>query len=337
MALDNVVYVDDFPHTFTLQNKAKPNIDVIGIKNFVIHDSILILSTTNGNGLWSFLSLPDYQNLGSFINRGNGPLEFNSPPSVGNGVKLTKEKGKTQAYIYDFRKGRLLKMNVDESIKSKKLHMSISNDSLTPSLFDFVALDSLTYFCKEVANGQTQQIRYINKGNKKTKPPILEKLNQASIKKGEDINILSTITAHSDQHDLIVEMPIGLNYINLYALDGSFKKTVCMGEELDNIGRIQDKFRWNRMYTFADLRLFDDFFGVVYINEDEKTYQINREKFPSILLFNWEGEPLGELKLNTHITSFDIDFVNGKLYTFDVHSEDFFKYDITDILSELKK
>lgn len=337
MIMDEVKYVGEFPLTFSLQNKAVPKIDLIGIKSFVVYDSVMILSTSNKDGLWSFFSLPDYKYLGNFLTRGEGPLEFIEAPSVSNKVRLIKEKNMLFAYIYDSQKGKVLKMNIDEAIRKQRADLSAFKDSLPPFLFNFVMIDSSTFLCKKVNDNITQQIRYIDKDNEIKTPIAVKKLNMASIRQGEDINILSTITKFHPTNNRVVEMCIGLNYINIYSPDGSYSKTICIGKNLDNIKKIQDKMRWNRVYTFADLRLFDDFFGVVYINEDEKTYQINRKRFPSILLFDWQGGPLAELKLKHFITSFDIDFMKGELYTFDVHSDEFYKYGIKDILLSINK
>lgn len=130
-------------------------------------------------------------------------------------------------------------------------------------------------------------------------------------------------------------MPIGLNHINIYSLDGRFQKSLCLGKNLDNIDKIQEKKRAVRLYTFADLRLFDDFFAVLHINEEEAMYQTNRQKKPTIMLFDYNAKPLMEIKLNHHITSFDVDFRKGELYTFDVHSDEFYKYDINDVLLDI--
>ena len=109
-----------------------------------------------------------------------------------------------------------------------------------------------------------------------------------------------------------------------------------MGNKLNNIGEIQDKREWDRIQTYEDLRIFTDFWGVLLIGEDRKTYQTGRKKLPSIILFDWQGEPLARLNLDHFITSFDIDFTNGHLYTLDVLSDEFYKYDINDILVKLK-
>lgn len=136
-------------------------------------------------------------------------------------------------------------------------------------------------------------------------------------------------------NERIVEMPIGLNYINIYSLNGDFARTVCVGDELDDISEIEDRKEWNRMYTYADLRLFKDFWGVVSINEDKMTFQTGRKKYPSILLFDWDGKPLAELKLTRFVNSFDIDMVNKTLYVFDVYNDKMFAYDLSEVLDKI--
>ena len=263
-------------------------------------------------------------------------MELMQRPHAIINTQITSRKDQLLAYLYDFQKGRLLQFNISESVNSGESHVSEVNGALPPYLFVCVMIDTSTFFIKELGNKDTQQIRYLYKNGDKTPLPILDKLNEAYISEGEDFNILSAITKLSDRHNKIVEMPIGLNYINLYSLNGTFAKTLCIGEKLFDVSSIQKESEWDRIYTFSDLRVFEHFFGVVFINEGMQTYQTNRTKLPSILLFDWNGEPLAELKLENHITSFDIDFFNKKLYTFDVHSDELFKYDIDDILSKLK-
>ena len=335
MILDDVKYVSEFPITFSLTNNIDVNLGIIGIRNFCIIDSLLICSTISSDRLWSFFSLPSYNILGKFLLRGNGPFEFVQTPAVDNKTTFFKKNDLLFAMIYDFQKGNIYEMNITESIKTNQLSISLIDDSLSPFLFGMIRLDSTTFFCKEANHNHTQQIRYIHGVVDDAVPSVLQKLNQASIRYKEDINILSTSTKMNPINNLIIEMPIGLNYINLYSLDGAFGKTICVGNKVDNIDKIQDTGRWERIYTFADLRVFDNFWGVLYINEEEGTYQQGREKKPSILLFDWGGKPLAKLNLNQFITSFDIDFSDRSLYAFDLLSEKFYKYDIKDILSSI--
>ena len=335
MTFDDVKYINNFPQSFLIDGEKK-DIDVIGVKNFLIYDSIMIMSTINKDSLWAIVSLPNLQFQGSILKRGQGPNELTISPSITYNTKLIKENDQLFAYIYEYNKGELVKLNITASLNTGKSDISTINDSLPKSLFNFIVLDDSTYLCKEARNNHTQQIRYIYKQNKEVNDySILEKLNNVSIRDNEDINILSTITKHNPSNDIIIEMPIGLNYINMYSLDDSFERTVCVGKSLFNIERIQNNNRWNRIYTFSDLRLFENFWGVLYMNETEKDYQTKRKKHPCIFLFDWNGNPLVEIKLSHWATSFDIDTRNHDLYTFDVETELFIKYDISGILNKM--
>lgn len=332
--LNEVRYIKEFPQSFSLTNDEPAGLEVIGMKDLCIYDSLLIITTGDKKGMWSFFSLDNYAPLGKFLSKGQGPSEFIQSPYASHQF-LFKEKGRLYAVIHDFQLGKIYKMNIDESLKTQSLQMSLMNESLPSYLFNFVYIDSITYFCVEIADKQCSQIRYMLHDGQKIIPETFEKLNSIKLERGENMNILSTSTKRNPSGDKIVEMPIGLNQINLYAIDGSFAKTICVGNRLDNIEKLENTNRWSRKYTYRNIRTYPDFFSALYINEEEKTYQLGRITLPVIQCFDWNGEPIAELKLNRHITSFDIDFVNGYLYTLDAITDEFYKYDIKDILKKL--
>jgi hypothetical protein len=335
MVLDDIQYTTEFPQTFMLDRAVDIDLEgmnIIGLRNFCIYDSLLILSVADKEGAWSFLSLSDCHFLGKFLSIGQGPDEFLFNPEFDE-VTFFEEKGVRFACIYDSHTGKLHKMNIDKSIRNNKLSMSVCGN-LSPSLFDFCVIDSVTFFCKEIINPQ-QQTRYIWNKGKKIISPHLGKLNFASTRPDEDINVLSTITLYDFFKGRIVEANVSLNYINLYSLDGSFGKTICIGDKLDNIDKIQNIDRWDRIYTFGGLCLFPQSWGVLYINESDRDFQGDTHTLPAIFLFDWDGNPLAEFKLNRFITSFDIDMLNGYLYTFDHRTDEFCKYNIRDILEKL--
>lgn len=336
MMLDSIRYIDNFPQSFSLTDDVLVDLDIIGMNDFIIYDSLLVVSTRDADGTWSFFSVNDYKSLGRFIRIGGGPNEFIQAPSVSKAT-FFEEEGQLFAGIHDFQLGKVYKMNIYESLLTKELNISVIKDSLPKFLFNLVMIDSVTFFCREISDDQTQQIRYMLNKGEKVIPDNFEKLNRATLKIGEDCNILSTASARNIEGDLIVEMPIGLNQINLYSMDGSFGKTICVGKKLDNIEKIQNTFRWDRIYTYADLRVHNDFFAALNINEDNKTYQQERVKLPVIHVFNWKGEPLAELKLNRFVTAFSIDFTNGYLYALDQKTDEFYKYEIKDILKKIQK
>jgi hypothetical protein len=336
MVFEEIRYVDTFPRTFSLNNGVEVDLesmDILGVNDFRIYDSLLILSTGDKEGLWSFLSLPDYRYLGKFLTLGQGPYEFYENPDIGQ-VKFFKKNGELFAGIYHFHKGKIYEMNIDESFKNNRLCIETVRDSLPLEIFNFVMIDSSTFFCKELSSRETQQIRYMSVNGERITPSHFERLNLAKIREHEDYNILSTGTKYDSKNKFIVEMPAHLNYINMYSIDGSFQKTICIGKRLDNMDEIQDKNLRDRMDTFSDLRLFSRFWGVVFTNEMSHNWR-ERTRFSSILLFDWNGDPLAQLNLNNFSQVFDIDVVNGRLYTLDYMSDVFYKYDIREILEKL--
>lgn len=331
---DQIVYVKEFPQTFTLSGETVPDIDIIGIQDIQICDTMIIFSGKGQENLWACYSLPRYDYLGSLLTKGNGPNEFIQAPWVSSAT-FFNERDELHAGIYDFQRGRVFNANITQTLKTGKLDMHLMRDSLPPFLFNFFIIDSARYFCKEANHQQTQQTRYLIERDKQLHPAVFDSLNCVKLEEMQDINILSTITKFNPARNIVVEMPVGLNYLNMYSLDGTFTRTLCVGNKVDDIEDIQDKKRWERIYTFGDIRAFPNFWGVFYIGEDEKTYETGRKKLPCIYLFDWEGKPLAELKLQHFITTFDIDLRNRTLYTFDLEDEVLHKYDISEILTKI--
>lgn len=336
LVLDNVVYVENFPEVFILDNGTPVNLDVIGILSISIEDSMIIVTTSDKKGMWSFYSLPEYYFMGKYLTMGMGPNEFLSTPLVEQ-QNIFKQSGHLLGLIYDFQSGKLYKMNISETLQKNRLSMSQTSDSLPRFLFNFTMIDTNTFLCKEVNNNRTQQIRYVLRQGWNKSSRNLEKLNAASIRQGENINILATDTKRSSDGKKIVEVGIALNQINLYSIDDSFGKTICVGKQVDNINKIQNVDRRERMYTYINVTAHPNYFSALYLNDTDINYQRGTSKNPSIQFIDWDGKPLAEIKLDRMITSYAIDFIHGSLYVVDSNSEEeLYKYDILEVLKKIK-
>lgn len=336
MAFKNVEYIEAFPHVYHLSGDTVPDIDIIGINDFCVVDSMMVFSLRGSDSLWAFYSLPEYRLLGRCLTRGDGPNEFVQIPGVSFKTDFFRNEGELSAVIYDSQKGRALKLDVNAVLKSFDHPVSVLCDNLPPFLFNFIAQSDTSFFCKGTNASYNQQIRYIKEPSGEFVPSVLESLNAASVDDGmKNINIISTISRMNHDNGLIVEMPIGLNYINIYSLSGHFSKTICIGKKLYDISDIESQDFEDRIYTYSDLCVYKQFWAVVSIGEDMKTFQTGRKHYPSLLLFDWNGSPLAKLDLNRFITSFDIDVANGTLYTFDTYTDELRKYDIGYILKDI--
>jgi hypothetical protein len=336
MVFDEIVYIKKFPYSSSLINGKQVNLDIIGPTGISIQDSLLIVSTMNMAGMWSFFSLPEYQNLGKYLNRGRGPNEFLNTPQVEQQY-FYNENGELFSILYDFSVGKTYRMNVNETIHTSKLSISETDISLPPHLFGYTFINRKDILCREINGTQTEQIRYLLSDGEIEKPDVLGKLNRTTVHPGEDINILSVHTASHPNGGRIVEAAIGLNQINLYSLDGSFGKTICVGRKVDDIEQIQSIDLFDRKYTYMILNAYPHFFGALYLNDTEVNYQEGKTKNPTIQFFNWDGEPLLEVKSDRMFMTYDIDFINGVLYTLNHATEEIYSYDISDLLSILPK
>lgn len=336
MAFDNINFITEFPSTYELNNYHHYEPNVIGIKNFIIQDSLMIVATSNKRKLLSFISLKNNKEIASAISRGRGPNELLVFPSVNYNTTFYKKENNLFAYIFDSTAGKLVRLNVSDIFKNENYSLEIIKDSLSNSIFNLIAINDSIIYYRQINDEITKQNRFVYNINNNITSSKFDDLNYAHIKFNEDINILSTNIKHSLNNNLIIEMPIGLNYINMYSFDEKIKKTICIGSKMYNINKIQNTSKFNRIYTFSDLRLFDDFWGVLFLDETELAYQTIRTKTPSILLFNWIGEPLAKIKPNKHVTSFDINFLTNELITFDVVTEVFYKYQIGEVIVDIK-
>ena len=178
--------------------------------------------------------------MGSLLTKGNNPNEFIQAPWVSSAT-FFNERDELHAGIYDFQRGRVFNANITQTLKTGKLDMHLMRDSLPPFLFNFFIIDSARYFCKEANHQQIQQTRYLIERDKQLHPAVFDSLNCVKLEEMQDINILSTITKFNPARNIVVEMPVGLNYLNMYSLDGTFTRTLCIGDKVDNIKDIQNK------------------------------------------------------------------------------------------------
>ncbi len=335
MILDKVVYVEKFPQVFALTDGEPLDLGVLGANSLSVQDSLLIVSSSDPEGYWSFFSLPALEYKGKYLHNGNGPNEFLFSPWVDQ-QHFSTEQGALFADIYDYQTGKLYRMNVTETVRGGQLSIAPADHQLPCALFGFRVLGDGVFFCKEPNDAHTQQVRYLLDRGEKKSGRNMDQLNLASVSSDQDLNLLSLHTTSNGDGSRIVEAALALNQINLYSIDDSFGKTICTGKQIDHIGKVQDIGRPDRMYNYMDLRMHSDFFGALYLNDTDGNFELGTSRLPVIRIFDWDGNPLAEIQPERTITTYDIDFRNGWLFTLNYNTEEIYKYDIGEILGMLK-
>ena len=88
---------------------------------------------------------------------------------------------------------------------------------------------------------------------------------------------------------------MNLNQINIYSFDGSFQKTICIGNQLMNVGEVDHCSKANVMECFGNVISYSNYFIQCSISSAQEI------SIPcSLMIFDWEGNPL--LKLNIPFT-----------------------------------
>ncbi len=325
MTFDSISYVYDFPKTLFIAEGQQVGEEIIGLLNFAIEGDLLITSVRGNKDLLQVSRLPDMQPYGNFLSIGQGPKEVSSTLSA-NDLRFEFTEMDTSALIYDFQRGRLLRLDMDESVRLRRDSVRAVDENVSPFLFDFLVLDSAFYFVRKPENRDQALNRSLDSAGVSTTRDVLEQLNQSQISNSLNIAVIASMTQVQPGKETIVEMYFQLNYFNLYALDGSLKKTICLESQPDNLRAVEALEPMDRKYRFSDLRVFEDYFALLHLNEVESDFATERKSKPEILFFDWEGKPLAKIVSEDFFTSFDIDETHQVLYTFDLETDVFLKY-----------
>lgn len=333
MAFDDVDYVHSVANSISLDAGKVVAFEQIGIRDIFICDSLMFVSTSDPEGLISVYEIPDLEYCGKFFYKGNGPGELMSSPFFGN-VKVLESESVRNMLIGDG-KGKVLSWDISTPFKDRSHDIGIYKDSLSLNSFYSIYVNDSTFMCRDISGDGSRQERYLIVNGKRKVVPSMEVLNKAEIPvKGDGylFNILSSFAAYDAKHDRVVEASLMLNTINVYSLDGSFEKTICIGKSQDNISDICHYGIKGLRQTFVRLRIYDDFFAVMYSGGKEIRMSDMGLPNPKIYIFDWNCNPIAEFLLPEPASVFDIDFHSGELYTLDRSEEIIRKYNVKEAI-----
>lgn len=145
-----------------------------------------------------------------------------------------------------------------------------------------------------------------------------EPLNRVQVSPGPDgmsFNILNILLGYDVSRQRVVEASTRMNTIHIYNLDGSFRRTICLGNRVTDIDDLENVLVWTIPSQFSDLRVSRDGFSCLYQQRE-------------VLVFDWEGNILSRWALPEEVDSFALDYAAGKLYTLSREKEEIRKYRI---------
>ncbi len=322
---DSVKYIDSFPQAYTLENPEDVSLDIIGVLDFTILDSIAVFNTMEKRSAWKILSLEDMHILGEILDIGNGPEEFLSIPWPSQ-CEFFRQGGDICCMMGDMSKRRMCSLNLSKSLDEGKLALDVVLEDLPYPCFTMFYIDSNALFYRTISPDMSRQDRFLREGGSDMVPSGLEELNTAHVEPGKNYNLLSSHMKYVRDKNLIVEVPVALTDINIYSLDGQNSMSLCLRDRPSDIDALQQLSPADIPHTFSALRTYGDYFAVLYIGETAMTYETGRKNLPHVYVFDYEGNPKADIALDKQVTSFDFDMEHGFLYAFDLITEQMYRY-----------
>jgi len=335
MAFDNVKFINEFPKTFTLSKPEVLDLGVLGADGLSVQDSLLIVSHPGTEGFWSFFALPDYRPLGRYLKNGRASDELLSVPRVSQQSFLNID-GNLYAMIYDYDFGRMLRMDITKSLSEGVGRITEIGSGVEKYLSRVAFLDTNVFFCRQSNQVIMSQDRYLLVQSERVVTRGMEELNKARVERPIDTNLMNTSVAYSPAKRLISEASLFLNTVNVYSVDDKVAPiTICYGRKMKHLSKMNVLLNPDR--TFKHIAGYDNYFATLYTGYNFDRAIIKRMTMhPKIQFFGWDPcEPLAEIVLDRDATSFDIDFLSGKLYTVSYETEEICAYDIKDVLEYL--
>lgn len=332
-SLSSIEYVKKFP--LDISPKRVPltaNYDLIGARDLLVQDSIMFISYNRPNTMISAFDITGGNELGSFLNKGNGPSEVLSlanldyVQNLNNRLMISVPDGKNKILEID------MLNSITLGYPDVPRTIDISADGFVMHAMPIPKRNMV--YCTTLNDNMSGIRRFFTDGEEESSIPAMDKLNESHLDIANDsfmFNLLGVYVGYCQPAERIVESSIYMNSIHLYDMDGTFAKTLCIGNQLTDIGQIEKGGIEGMQMQMYGLNVYDDCFAVLY-NEMPKGQNAGQK---SVLLFNIDGVPVARFRLDSDASAFDFDRKSGVLYTYDSQTEVMNAYDISSVVGGL--
>ena len=264
------------------------------------------------------------------LEKGNGPDEFVNMPSN----EYFHQNGNV-CQVWSSSENKIYHINLSKSFDEGKLKIdTICDLPFNGNVLNCVAINDSSYYAGFYQFNSYR--RCILKGNELRNVEHLKKNNDVKIH--NDLNSMAAVRCYEPSQKKVVEGYLNLNQINLYSLeDKSFTKTICVGEGLTDLGRIDGSSKKGWIKYYGDVFTDKNYFAALYFDASREDYFSGKLKKTNIQFYSWNGEPLLNIILPYQIESFFI-HKNKDLYILSTQGKEemLYKYDLGDLLKTLQ-
>lgn len=305
--------IDTFPAAATIESNGKLlELDAIGILDFRVIDSLLLVSTDSKSKMWHVYRLPDVGLVKQFLDLGQGPCEVSSAVPFMYTSFTIDSFGNRHINFFERPTKRLVDIDLSRISASADLRDFMTEEYNQPvstmELYSFLMPDGDIYnITLDIDDGMV--IRNIKRQSQDVTPAAILMLND--MYKVRDLSQFGTILSmplFSPDGRYIADVNAN-GCINIFDLQED--KAVSVLHSVDGDGEI----RLSGNQTFPE-----------YFTVSRTDISTGRS---SIEFIGWDGTPRFDLELPTDNVIFSqVDLAGGKLYIFDPETEGIMQYEI---------
>jgi hypothetical protein len=331
IAFPQKVFVGSFPQRDSLYSNKTFRVETVALIDIAVKNRLLLLaSSSDENKYISAYSLDDGSLVGSALKKGRANGELRGAKSF-VALGLREYDDKLYSYTFDSQ-NNLIRIDLTESFSQNHTVFDVIAERSRLEMPRAIFCRDSVFLITSVSEDLKRRNRMLLHENGTSDVPAhLQLLNDASVRKSDDVNILSTLVAFNPNLQRVAEAGLQQNSIQLYSLYDDFAKTIVIGKRQMPIEELETTKQDLIRDQYVHVNAYNKYFAALYYDATEKE-QHNKEKLPRLQFFSWEGEPICELLISFPASSFDIDCQKKKIYFLNRDSESITECSLPDCL-----
>ncbi len=315
------------------------NLELMGADEVICHNNYLLVLTGNPKGQLCIYDINKKEVLANICSRGRAKNEFISPISFS---KQIYEKNDHVFFpLYDNRNS-IKVVDITESVKSKKTIIAWEKEIDEPlSKKQQIILDNTQFFnYYPLSYDDPRDFIYeapfftVEKDGREKKIGVFGKVAQYNnpALPLELYNGLIRINPSCEK--IIYSLGAGISYMFLFNVKRKNVNCFHQKDALTFDGSFPDNLYEECRINAYDASVSDNYIVTLSADSSSKDLEENRNSFPVIRFYTWDGFFLGGAVLGQKIHSIAFDEINGLLWGLDRTTEKIYSFNVKGIYGE---
>ena len=305
---DRIMHYAQFEHTINLKSgRVQVPSVLLYPRSLVLCDSNLIVFNEKMDTMFQCFHLPDLTFQYSFGTQGQGPNDFVLP-------SITPVKYQKNGFVM------LDGINLKHiSVEKDKATVQTSTLNYGFNCFnDLISISDSSYCCNGGFENEKEFMFFFSDGNHESWGEYPETEERFGSVLGRNQAYIKMTVAKPDK-SCFVSFYQHIRRFRIYGQDGKLKRDVILdlfpGQECPEVD--------DNMRLIHPICVYTTDNYIYTLNLDMTTEDVeDRKTTPNIQVFDWEGKPLIQYKLDCFINTFAVDEVAHKIYGVFVEDED---------------